>query len=92
MIPRPSPALPCATLARRHLQDRPGLLVDIVRALKDMSLNVVSAEIDTVGSEADDTFFVTYRGAALPPQMEVLCTNALQYHLGLHDTDSDHSY
>lgn len=43
--------------------DRPGLLVDIVRALKDISLNVVSAEIDTVGIEASDEFFVTYHGA-----------------------------
>ena len=41
--------------------DRPGLLVDIVRVLKDVNLNVVSAEVDTVGTEAEDEFFVTYR-------------------------------
>lgn len=41
--------------------DRPGLLVDIVRVLKDINLNVVSAEVDTIGSEAEDEFFVTYR-------------------------------
>lgn len=33
---------------------RPGLLVDIVRVLKDINLNVVSAEVDTVGTEARD--------------------------------------
>ena len=31
--------------------DRPGLLVDIVRVLKDINLNVVSAEVDTVGKQ-----------------------------------------
>lgn len=41
--------------------DRPGLLVDIVRVLKDVNLNVVSAEVDTIGAEAQDDFFVTYR-------------------------------
>ena len=29
--------------------------------LKDVNLNVVSAEVDTVGTEAQDEFFVTYR-------------------------------
>lgn len=44
--------------------DRPGLLVDIVRVLKDVNLNVVSAEVDTIGTEAEDEFFVTYRVSA----------------------------
>ena len=35
-------------------RDRPGLLVDIVRVLKDINLNVVSAEIDTEGALAKD--------------------------------------
>lgn len=74
------------------MQDRPGVLVEIVRTLKDMSVNVISAEIDTIGNEVDDTFFVTYQGEALPPNMEILATNALQYHLGLFDVERDHSY
>jgi len=49
--------------------DRPGLLVDIVRVLKDCSLNVVSANVNTKGLAAEDTFFVTYRGAALNQSM-----------------------
>lgn len=32
--------------------DRPGLLVEIVKELKDMSINVLSAEIDTIGDIA----------------------------------------
>lgn len=39
----------------------PGLLVDIVKVLKDVNMNVVSAEVDTVGTQAQDEFFVTYR-------------------------------
>jgi len=49
--------------------DRPGLLVDIVRTLKDCSLNVVSANVATVGLQAEDTFYVTYQGAALSKNM-----------------------
>jgi UTP:GlnB (protein PII) uridylyltransferase len=45
--------------------DRPGLLVDIVRVLKDVNLNVVSAEVDTIGTEAQDEFFVTYQVSML---------------------------
>lgn len=30
----------------------PGLLVDIVSVLKDINVNVVSAEIDTIGDRA----------------------------------------
>ena len=37
------------------------LLHPQVRVLKDVNLNVVSAEVDTVGTEAQDEFFVTYR-------------------------------
>jgi UTP:GlnB (protein PII) uridylyltransferase len=32
--------------------------VDIVRVLKDINLNVVSAEVDTVGSKAQVCFYV----------------------------------
>ena len=44
--------------------DRPGLLMDIVRNLKDLSLNVVSAEIDTVGPKAYDVIYVTYQAGS----------------------------
>ena len=56
--------------------DRPGLLVDVVRTLKDLSLNVVSAEIDTVGPKAYDVIYCTYRGEALNKSMHELVVNA----------------
>lgn len=58
--------------------DRPGLLVDIVSVLKDINVNVVSAEIDTLGAEARDEFFVTYHGEPLNGPMVQLVTNSLQ--------------
>lgn len=57
---------------------RPGLLVDVVSVLKDINVNVVSAEIDTIGNEARDEFFVTYHGEPLNGPMVQLVTNSLQ--------------
>ncbi|CAL5229552.1 g12901 [Coccomyxa viridis] len=37
-------------------RDRPGLLTDIVRTLKDLNVNVISAEVDTEGAVAQDDF------------------------------------
>jgi UTP:GlnB (protein PII) uridylyltransferase len=72
--------------------DRPGLLVDIVRVLKDINLNVVSAEVDTVGAVAQDEFFITYRGEPLTSPMITLVTNALQYYLSLAEVATQESY
>jgi len=72
--------------------DRPGLLVDIVHTLKDLSLNVISAEIDTIGPKAHDVIFVTYRGIALNASMQQLVVNALQYYLSLKEVETDESY
>jgi hypothetical protein len=52
--------------------------VDIVRTLKDINVNVVSAEIDTIGQIARDELFVTYEGEPLDGPMTQLVTNALQ--------------
>lgn len=73
-------------------RDRPGLLVDIVRVLKDINLNVVSAEIDTEGSQAKDEFFITYHGEPLNSPMVLLVTNALQYYLSLAEVAKEESY
>lgn len=81
-----------ASLLRITTQDRPGLLVDIVRVLKDINLNVVSAEVDTVGSEARDEFFITYHGEPLTMPMVTLVTNALQYYLSLNEVAKEESY
>ena len=72
--------------------DRPGLLVDIVRTLKDLSLNVVSAEIDTVGPKAFDIVYCTYRGERLNASMEELVVNALTYYLCRREIESTESY
>lgn len=72
--------------------DRPGLLVDIVKTLKDLSLNVVSAEIDTEGPKAHDIIYCTYRGTALNSSMSQLVENALTYYLCLREVATDESY
>lgn len=69
--------------------DRPGLLTDIVRTLKDINLNVVSAEVDTVGKNAVDMFNVTYHGEPLPEQMCQLTVNALQYYLSQGEVEKE---
>ena len=54
--------------------DRPGLLLKLF-ALKDLNLNVVQAEIDTIGAAAVDTMLCTYHGKALNSNMEQLVVN-----------------
>ncbi|KAJ9518533.1 hypothetical protein QJQ45_018562 [Haematococcus lacustris] len=81
-----------ASVLKITTSDRPGLLVDIVRVLKDINLNVVSAEVDTVGTQAQDEFFITYHGEPLTPPMVTLVTNALQYYLSLNEVAKEESY
>ncbi|KAL4459008.1 hypothetical protein ABPG75_013873 [Micractinium tetrahymenae] len=69
--------------------DRPGLLTDIVRVLKDINLNVVSAEVDTIGRNAVDRFNVTFHGEPLPEPMCQLAVNALQYYLSQSDVEKE---
>lgn len=80
------------SLLKVSTRDRPGLLVDIVRVLKDINVNVVSAEIDTLGRDVNDEFFVTYHGEALSAPMVQLVTNALQYYLSLAEIEKEESY
>jgi UTP:GlnB (protein PII) uridylyltransferase len=80
----------CSVLKIRTA-DRPGLLVDIVRVLKDVNLNVVSAEVDTVGTEAQDEFFLTYRVGMLEYTERTVQTlyfklNAIIYYIKLYKT------
>ncbi|KAL4431582.1 hypothetical protein ABPG77_001424 [Micractinium sp. CCAP 211/92] len=69
--------------------DRPGLLTDIVRVLKDINLNVVSAEVDTIGRNAVDRFNITFHGEPLPEPMCQLTVNALQYYLAQGDVEKE---
>lgn len=71
--------------------DRPGLLTDIVKVLKDINLNVVSAEVDTVGRNAVDIFNITYHGEPLPEAMCQLAVNTLQYYLSKGDVEKEWS-
>lgn len=71
--------------------DRPGLLTDIVKLLKDINLNVVSAEVDTVGRNAVDIFNITYHGEPLPEAMRQLAVNTLQYYLSKGDVEKEWS-
>jgi hypothetical protein len=48
--PQDSPNGSCSVL-KVETRDRPGLLVDIVAVLKDINVNVVSAEVDTIGDQ-----------------------------------------
>jgi len=80
------------TVLKVQTADRPGLLVDMVHILKDVSVNVLSAEVDTVGKEADDTLLVSYHGEALNSSMQQLVKNALQYYLSLAEIAKDESY
>jgi len=80
------------TVLRLITQDRPGLLIDVVQILKDVSVNVLSAEVDTIGDEADDTLLISYHGEALNSSMEMLVKNALQYYLSLAEVAKDESY
>ena len=74
------------------LHRSPGLLVDVVSVLKDINVNVVSAEIDTIGDRAQDELFVTYHGEPLTGPMVQLVTNALQYYLSIAEVAKEESY
>jgi len=101
--PRPSSLIPTKISCKEHpsgsrteltveTTDRPGLLTDIVKLLKDISVNVMSAEIDTVGLMAHDVLYVSYHGAALDDNMMELVRNVLQYYLSKAEVSKEESY
>ncbi|RZB43366.1 ACT domain-containing protein ACR12 isoform C [Glycine soja] len=69
--------------------DRPGLLVEIIKVIADVNIDVESAEIDTEGLVAKDTFHVSYGGAALNSSMSQVLVNCLRYYLRTPETDID---
>ncbi|PIA28281.1 hypothetical protein AQUCO_07200141v1 [Aquilegia coerulea] len=69
--------------------DRPGLLLEIIKIMADINVNVESAEIDTEGLVAKDTFHVNYRGAALNSSLSQVLINCLRYYLRRPETDED---
>ncbi|XP_015576016.1 ACT domain-containing protein ACR12 isoform X2 [Ricinus communis] len=69
--------------------DRPGLLVEMIKIMADINVDVESAEIDTEGLVAKDKFHVSYRGAALNSSMSQVLVNCLRYYLRRPETDVD---
>ncbi|KAH9769059.1 ACT domain-containing protein ACR12 [Citrus sinensis] len=69
--------------------DRPGLLVEIMKIIADVNVDVESAEIDTEGLVAKDKFHVSYGGAALNSSLSQVLVNCLRYYLRRPETDID---
>lgn len=69
--------------------DRPGLLLEIMKIMADINITVESAEIDTEGLVAKDTFHVSYRGAQLNNSLSQVLINCLRYYLRRPETDED---
>ncbi|NP_001143395.1 ACT domain-containing protein DS12, chloroplastic [Zea mays] len=61
--------------------DRPGLLVDLVKIISDISINVQSGEFDTEGLLAKAKFHVSYRGRTLTEALQQVLSNSLRYFL-----------
>lgn len=72
--------------------DRPGLIMDMVKVLVDMSVAVESAEIDTEGLVAKDQFYVSYHGEPLNASMREVVVNTLRYYLTKPEIESEDSY
>ncbi|KAE9611813.1 putative ACT domain-containing protein [Lupinus albus] len=69
--------------------DRPGLLVEIIKVIADVNIDVESAEIETEGLIAKDKFHVSYGGSALNRSMSQVLVNCLRYYLRMPETDID---
>ncbi|GAV82048.1 ACT domain-containing protein [Cephalotus follicularis] len=69
--------------------DRPGLLVEIIKIIADINIDVESAEIETEGLVAKDKFHVSYRGAALNNSLSQVLVNCMRYYLRRPETDID---
>ncbi|XP_043720156.1 ACT domain-containing protein ACR12-like [Telopea speciosissima] len=69
--------------------DRPGLILEIIKIMADININVESAEIDTEGLIGKDKFHVSYRGAALNSSLSQVLINCLRYYLRRPETDED---
>ncbi|XP_010543608.1 PREDICTED: ACT domain-containing protein ACR12 [Tarenaya hassleriana] len=69
--------------------DKPGLLVEIIKIMADINVDVESAEIDTEGLVAKDKFHVSYRGQALNSSLSQVLVNCLRYYLRRPETDID---
>ncbi|KAG7554113.1 ACT domain [Arabidopsis suecica] len=69
--------------------DRPGLVVEMIKVMADINIDVESAEIDTEGLVAKDKFHVSYQGQALNRSLSQVLVNCLRYFLRRPETDID---
>lgn len=69
--------------------DRPGLLLEIIKMMADISVTVESSEIDTEGLIVKDTFHVSYGGAALEDPLSQVLVNSLRYYLRRPETEEE---
>ncbi|CAL5007302.1 unnamed protein product [Urochloa decumbens] len=61
--------------------DRPGLLIDLVKAISDINVTVHFGEFDTEGLLAKAKFHVSYRGKPLIKALQQVLSNSLRYYL-----------
>ncbi|XP_065854241.1 ACT domain-containing protein ACR11 isoform X2 [Euphorbia lathyris] len=67
--------------------DRPGLLVDLVTIITDISVAVESGEFDTEGLLAKAKFHVSYKGKATSKPLQQVVCNSLRYFLRRPSTE-----
>lgn len=67
--------------------DRPGLLVDLVKIITDISISVKSGEFDTEGLLAKAKFHVSYRDKSIIKPLQQVLANSLRYFLRRPSTE-----
>jgi len=67
--------------------DRPGLLMEVVKAIGDINVFVESGEFDTEGLLAKAKFHVSYHGSSLSDSLKEVLTNSLRYFLRRPSTE-----
>ncbi|XP_024007818.1 ACT domain-containing protein ACR11 isoform X1 [Eutrema salsugineum] len=67
--------------------DRPGLLVELMKIISDISVAVESGEFDTEGLLAKVKFHVSYRNKALIKPLQQVLANSMKYFLRRPSTD-----
>ncbi|WCJ19086.1 ACT domain-containing protein [Euphorbia peplus] len=80
---------PTRSLLCIETADRPGLVVEVMKIMADINVDVESAEIETEGLRAKDKFHVSYGGAALNSSLSQVLVNCLRYYLRRPETDVD---
>ncbi|KAL4628900.1 hypothetical protein ACB092_05G270400 [Castanea dentata] len=72
---------PNRSLLSVETADRPGLLVDIVKIITDISIAVQSGEFDTEGLLAKAKFHVSYKDKPISKPLQLVLANSLRYFL-----------